>query len=350
MKMSKCLVFFLVLALLLQVAPLTASAANFVQQEASSASVGLTAISPSTGSVGGEVIFDLTLSATNVVPGVSAAEVYISYDPAFVAPIGSPQTTTQILSGFFGTPNVSINEILPADQCPGGTQPCIHLILAGTPQATQTGFVARMNFTGVAEGDTCFSILGSQLVDADGFAVTHSVGGAQCLSIEYAVNVTGLVSRQGVPASPNAGGGTLACTLITVTGAATPAQTVVTNTSGGFSLTGLPLDTYTFRASYPGYLAVQKSDVVLSSSQLSVALGNVTLRGGDVNGDGVINILDVGLIISKFGQTGVAVRSASSGCTVVDEPADMNDDGIVNISDLAILSGNWGLVGPIIWP
>lgn len=350
MKMSKCLVFFLVLALLLQVAPLTASAANFVQQEASSASVGLTAISPSTGSVGGEVIFDLTLSVTNVVPGVSAAEVYISYDPAFVAPIGSPQTTTVILPGFFGTPLVNINEILPAAQCPGGALPCIHLVLAGTPQTTKTGFAARFHFTGVAEGSTCFSISQSNLVDADGHNVTHTIGAQQCATFEYAVNVSGLVTRQGVPANPNAGGGTLACTNITITGSATPAKTVTTNSSGNFSLPNLPLDTYTIRASYPGYLSAQKSGMVLDSAQLNLVMSTISLRGGDVNGDGVINILDVGLIISKFGQTGVAVRSVSSGCTVVDEPADLNDDGIVNISDLAILAGNWGQVGPVAWP
>lgn len=349
MKVKQLLAIFFVLALVLNSAPASVSAAN-VMPQTSSASVYLTAPAPTVANVGGGIVFDLVFSVTNISPGVAGAEIYIGYDPAFVAPLGSPQTTTQILSGFFGTPNVSINEILPASQCPGGTQPCIHLILAGTPQTTQTGFVARMNFTGVAEGETCFSILGSHLVDADGYAVTHSVGSAQCLSIEYAVNVTGLVSRQGVPANPNAGGGTLACTVVTVTGASTPAQTVVTNTSGGFSLLGLPLDTYTIRASYPGYLAVQKVDVTLDSSQLNATLGNVTLRGGDINGDGVINILDVGLIISKFGSTGVPVRSASTTCSVTDEPADINDDGVINISDLAILSGNWGLVGPLVWP
>lgn len=350
MKMPKWLVVFFVLALMLQLTALTVGAAPLAPQVVTSASVSLSTPAPAVGQVGGEVIFDLVFSATNVTPGVSGAEVYVAYDPAFVSPLGSPQTTTEILSGFFGTPNVSINEILPAAQCPGGTLPCIHLVLAGTPQSNQTGFAARFHFRGTAEGSTCFSILQSSLVNADGFAVTHTAGGQQCVTLEYAVDVTGVVNRQGVPANPNTGGGTLSCTSIAVTGAATPAQTIYTNASGGFSVPNLPLDTFTFRASYPGYLASQKSGVVLSSSQLNLILTTISLRGGDVNGDGVINILDVGLIISKFGQTGVAVRSASLNCTVADEPADINDDGRVNISDLAILSGNWGQVSPLVWP
>ncbi|PKN94172.1 MAG: hypothetical protein CVU44_07155 [Chloroflexi bacterium HGW-Chloroflexi-6] len=350
MKMPKSLVIFFALALMLQLTPLSASAKTTAPQVTPSASVSLSAPSPAVGQVGGDVIFDLVFSATSITPGVSGAEVYVGYDPAFVSPLGSPQTTTEILSGFFGTPNVSINEILPAAQCPGGTQPCIHLVLAGTPQTTQTGFAARFHFRGAAEGATCFSILQSSLVNSDGFAVTHTVGAQQCVTFEYAVDVTGLVTRQGVPANPNTGGGTLSCTSVSATGLATPMQTLNTSSTGAFSLANLALDTFTFRASYPGYLAAQKSGVVLSSSQLNLVLTTISLRGGDVNGDGVINILDVGLIISKFGQTGVAVRSASITCSVVDEPADINDDGRINISDLAILSGNWGQVGPITWP
>ena len=49
----------------------------------------------------------------------------------------------------------------------------------------------------------------------------------------------------------------------------------------------------------------------------------------DVNGDGVVNILDLVLIASNFGQTG---RNA----------ADVNADGIVNIQDLVLVAGAFG--------
>jgi hypothetical protein len=73
------------------------------------------------------------------------------------------------------------------------------------------------------------------------------------------------------------------------------------------------------------------------------------LRGGDVNADKAINILDIGAIISKFSSTGVNVRSDLADCTDADEPADINDDGNINISDLAIAAGNWGRTGPTPW-
>jgi hypothetical protein len=349
MKISKLLVSFFVLALLLQSAVFQASAAN-VMPQVSSASVYLTVPSPSVAQVGEEIVFDLVFSVTEITPGVAGAEVFIGYDPALVAPLGSPQATTEILNGFFGSPVVSINELLPAAQCPGGTLPCVHLVLAGVPQTTQTGFVARMNFSAVAAGDTCFSILQSGLVDADGFAVPHTVGAAQCVTLEQTGSLAGTVTHQGVPANPNAGGGTLACTTVTLTGAVSPVQALKTAETGDFAFSDLALDTYLVEASYPGYLKVQKSGLVLDGGALDLVLGPVSLRGGDTNGDGVINILDVGVIISKFGSAGVAVGSVSTDCLAADEAADINDDGAINISDLAILAGNWGLVGPVVWP
>jgi len=50
---------------------------------------------------------------------------------------------------------------------------------------------------------------------------------------------------------------------------------------------------------------------------------------GDVNGDGVINVSDILLIIGDWGPC--------SGC-----PADVNQDGNVNVSDLLLAIANWG--------
>lgn len=50
---------------------------------------------------------------------------------------------------------------------------------------------------------------------------------------------------------------------------------------------------------------------------------------GDLNGDGVVNGLDLGLMLSAWGATG--------------GPADLNNDGIVNGLDLGILLSNWSV-------
>lgn len=48
----------------------------------------------------------------------------------------------------------------------------------------------------------------------------------------------------------------------------------------------------------------------------------------DVNGDGIVNVLDLVFVASRFGQT--------------DAAADLNGDGVVNILDLTLIAGNFG--------
>lgn len=338
-------VFNIMLALaLLGLPAMTASAApNLAPGDAS---VTLTPFSANPVQVGNLFSFELVLSATEVTPGVGGAEIYLGYNPALVAPSATPGVPPAVvMPDFFGVSNVSINEVLPASQCPGGVSPCIHLVLAGPPQTTQTGIAARFNFSGNAAGLACFSILQSKLVNADGFDVAHTVSPEQCVSIESGY-IKGTVLRQG---TPNTGSGSLACSKVDLTGAAHPLVSMFTSTTGAFKFNEPPVDVYTIRASYPGYLASRKTGVSVANLSDKIDVGTTTLRGGDVNGDNVINILDVGSIIGKFGNTGLAVRSAGADCAGADEAADINDDGTVNISDLAIAASNWGKVGPTAW-
>jgi hypothetical protein len=50
---------------------------------------------------------------------------------------------------------------------------------------------------------------------------------------------------------------------------------------------------------------------------------------GDLNGDGIVNGADMGLLLASWG--------ACSGCD-----ADLNGDGLVNGGDLGLLLSNWG--------
>jgi len=220
--------------------------------------------------------------------------------------------------------------------------------LAGPAQITQNGVAARFHFRGKAEGSACFSVLQSIMVDANGFQVEHGKASDQCMTVYVNATATGVVLRQGTPANPNPGGGSLACSTVTVTGTGAY-DPVLTDKTGNFTIAKLRTGTYIFRAIYSGYLASEKTGVIVAGNSQTVSVGTTTLRGGDVNGDNAINILDVGVIISKFGKTGVAVKSASTSCGP-DEPADINDDSLINISDLAIAAGNWGATGPTRWP
>ncbi|TVQ32690.1 MAG: hypothetical protein EA376_04815 [Phycisphaeraceae bacterium] len=54
---------------------------------------------------------------------------------------------------------------------------------------------------------------------------------------------------------------------------------------------------------------------------------------GDVNGDGVVNAQDLGILLGSWGFC----PEPPASC-----PADINGDGVVNAQDLGILLGNWG--------
>ncbi|MHC4246980.1 MAG: dockerin type I domain-containing protein, partial [Planctomycetota bacterium] len=59
-------------------------------------------------------------------------------------------------------------------------------------------------------------------------------------------------------------------------------------------------------------------------------LGDAALVG-DLNGDGVVNAADLGLLIVAWGPCGKGVPC----------PADLNEDGIVDAADLGFLFANW---------
>ena len=89
-------------------------------------------------------------------------------------------------------------------------------------------------------------------------------------------------------------------------------------------------------------MAVKPSTLTLSETLFSDDQGNTSLPRveggeiteppklkGDVNADGVVNIQDLVLVASSFGETG-------------QNSADINADGVVNIADLVLVAGNLG--------
>jgi hypothetical protein len=293
--------------------------------------------------LGGEFTFDVGLDVANVITGVAAAEVYIGYPVGSIAPVSSPGLPiAEILPDFFGTSSVSVNEITAT--CPNGAASCAHLVVAGPPQITKRGAIARYHFKPLIEGQICITLITAALADTDGYPVPNTLGTQVCITVVPSHTITGTVQRQGTPANPNAGGGTWMCSQVK----ASTGQSTLTTVSGSFTL-AVPANVFSIEASYSGFLKAAKS-FSLPSDGLAYSAGTVRLLGGDANGDGVINILDIGSVISEFGRTGLPVRSAVAGCAGADDPNDINDDGTVNIGDLAIAAGNWGKVGPIVWP
>jgi hypothetical protein len=335
----------IMLVLLLSLPAMTASAKDPLR----SAAIMLTTPSPSPVSIGSEITFDLFLSVANIEPGISGADIYLKYNPMFVEPTPGA-VVAEVLPDFFGVPySTSINTVLPAAQCPNNSDgPCIHLVIAGTPQITKNALTARFHFRSLAAGHTCFSVIQSNLVDADGFQVDHIKAEPKCGDIVVNAAITGVVRRQGTPSNPNPSGGNLSCARVTVISTSTfgPAYT---DRNGSFTLSNLPAGAYTLRAFYPGYLSSEKAISITATNPPVIDFATTTLRGGDIDGNNLINILDIGAITGRFGKPASAVGSTSANCSITDDPADINDDGQINISDLAIAAGNWKDPGPTSW-
>jgi hypothetical protein len=74
----------------------------------------------------------------------------------------------------------------------------------------------------------------------------------------------------------------------------------------------------------------KSAPAVMDSSMIDITIDEPI--EGDVNGDGVVNITDLLIMISQWGQC-----PTSGDCT-----ADVNGDGWVNVTDLLVAIANWG--------
>ena len=98
------------------------------------------------------------------------------------------------------------------------------------------------------------------------------------------------------------------------------------------STTGEHLDTLSGHTGYVYSIAFSPDGTTLASGsgdgtillwEMEPAVSQNPL---DVNGDGIINILDLAAVAANFGQTG-------------QNPADVNGDGVVNVNDIVLVAG-----------
>jgi hypothetical protein len=118
---------------------------------------------------------------------------------------------------------------------------------------------------------------------------------------------------------------------ITASGAVT--TTAISDESGNYSLTNLKSGSVNIQADAERYLPSCTTSDINAGERLT--LEALTLRGGDANDDGAIDIADATLLTGVFGQN----------APPADVRGDINNDGVVNIQDFSILGGNYELEG-----
>jgi hypothetical protein len=109
-----------------------------------------------------------------------------------------------------------------------------------------------------------------------------------------------------------------------------------TNTEGNYAVLGsVSSGQHVIKAEKTGYLCA-RGRVEIRDEAITETMPPVTLLAGDLNGDDAINLFDLVLISTIFGnQDTESLRS------------DLNADGVVNLFDLVLVGNNLDRSGPI---
>ncbi len=183
------------------------------------------------------------------------------------------------------------------------------------------GNVATVSYTAQAPGRSTFSCepLAS---DRRGAVLPVAFADAPTLQVQPFASIHGTARYDGRSSHADI--------QVTATGRTT--VTVPTGASGDYVFDALRGDTYVIRAVAASYLSACTTVTVLAGA--TAAADPLLLLGGDLNGDGVIDIGDAALLGGNFETMPIG-----------DPRADINGDGRVNVQDLALLAGNYGLSG-----
>jgi cohesin domain-containing protein/carboxypeptidase family protein/dockerin type I repeat protein len=206
---------------------------------------------------------------------------------------------------------------------------------------------------GPANGSFVLAIAGStgSKAAADGSAFTFSLKGLK--AGQTAVECKARVSKgDGALSDVSSAPGSLAVTDAAVLGGLTgqvhagkPVTVILYNADGSvagsataaadgtFSVSA-PAGTYTVVARAAGFLNAQGSATLTAGG--ASTLPAVSLPGGDIDGNGVIDQFD-------------AMTIGMSYNTAAPAAADLNNDGVINVLDLELLAANYRKSGALAW-
>jgi hypothetical protein len=110
---------------------------------------------------------------------------------------------------------------------------------------------------------------------------------------------------------------------------------MLTGGDGGYTFVELPGDEgYELLLSHELYLAIRLVECVAPAGE-TTEMPEVTLLGGDLNGDLVIDISDLVIGGAHFGSDSAE--------------ADITADGQVDIFDIVLIGKNFGTSGPVVY-
>jgi len=259
----------------------------------------------------------VTVSLNNIpVEGYTSTEFTCAYNPSLV------DISNITIAGLFGADPVS--GIL------GPQNGSFIVAIAGSNgnKATVGGTAFTFNVQGLQIGQT---IVECTARVSRGQGILENI-----LSIPTTLTINGFATPTTVPASATLTGQVFASKLVTIrlyNPDNSIAASTTANPDGTFSITA-PGGTYTVIATADGFLSAQGSVTLVNGNISSKTV--VSLIAGDIDGNSIINQLDALTIGMNYNNTTPAA-------------ADLNNDGIINVLDLGILAGNYGASGALAW-
>ena len=237
------------------------------------------------GSVGDTVDVDIRLDD---VTDVYAVQLGLTFDDTILQVVGAEVTPGTCPEPLFvalnsadnvnGTIDYAVTQLAPAEPCTGGV-------------------VATITFECIAEDTSPLNFSSSIISNSEGTAIPH---GSQNGTVECQLGGFDVIGTVALQSWVDPSG--IAVTLFNSSGAVADGPDLV-GPSGTFRLRAADVtDTYRVEASYDRYLSAEVSGIVGAVGD-EFDLGSASLRAGDINGDGVINMLDLSALAGNFNKT-----------------------------------------------
>lgn len=200
------------------------------------------------------------------------------------------------------------------------------LRVAKAPPLSGNLHLATITFTGASYGTSPLTWLEIKLADSYGGTILYeSFDGSIVVEEEVVANsiVNGHAYLEGRDDHQG----------IAVEMSNSEFYTATTAVDGWYEFVNVVADTYTVTFGSPMYLGAVFQGCTVNPSE-TVGLSDVTLLGGDLNDDDVIDISDLVIGAANFNTN--------------DPMSDINGDGLVDIFDIVLIGKNFGLTGPIV--
>jgi hypothetical protein len=271
--------------------------------------------------LGGQGSSEVFVSFVDIESGIQAFELRLTFDPEIIRVEGKdgPQITTRSPIDVASVDNEKGVIVLVLSQSKG----------ASLRSTNAWEKIATITWTARQEGKSVIAVdENSTFVTAAGDTLTPDATTDGVVFARAPGTLHGRVLLQG---RQNYAGATVSGAL-----SKSRSDSAVTDQSGRFAIaTSHGEGFYTVVVSMPGYLSAESDRPVKMTVDTTVDLGEITLVGGDVNGDQEIDVRDLSYVAWHFDET--------------TPDADINGDGIVDIFDLSLIAANFGRKGPIEW-